>query len=100
MWIRNYSGDEKQVELFRRLYRGLVEGIVHFSFRKNDGSVRSAYGTLDGDIICAHVGEKSGGSRYDYRNQGLVCYFDLVKNDWRCFSAARILTVDADYCGL
>ncbi len=76
MWIRNYSGDEKQVELFRRLYMGLVEGIVHFSFRKNDGSVRCAYGTLDGDIIRDHVGEKSGGSRYDYRNQGLVCYFD------------------------
>ena len=86
-WIRSQyvSSDESLRRTFRfnDVYDLLKEGITHFWFRKRDGSLRSAYGTLVMDIIARH-----GGS---------VSYFDLEKDEWRCFKADSIQEIDFEY---
>ncbi len=99
-WIRLRGDGEGVGEVFRDLYNGLLEGIVHFSFIKNDGSVRSAYGTLNSEVIRKHIGERTGRENSRSRHNGLVHYYDLEKDDWRCFFADRIKDIDFDYYGL
>lgn len=62
----------------------LMNGIVEFSFRKKDGSVRGAKGTLMAKYLPASKGGKSYGH--------LVTYFDLDKNAFRSFIANKLIT--------
>ena len=60
-WIRSQyaSSDESLRRTFRfnDVYGLLEDGVAHFWFRKADGSLRSAYGTLNRAIIERHGGE-------------------------------------------
>ena len=60
---------------------------------------RSAYGTLVMDIIARHGGipESDEGSRKNPRDTGVVSYYDLEKDAWRCFKADSIQEIDQDY---
>ena len=70
-WIRSQyvSSDESLRRTFRfnDVYDLLKEGITHFWFRKRDGSLRSAYGTLVMDIIARHGGIPDGKERFSKR---------------------------------
>ena len=82
-WIHTQTNDydiaRNQVLRFNDVYDMLREGITHFWFRKGDGSLRSAYGTLDMTIV-----ERHGG-------------VDLEKDAWRCFKANAVQEVDFSY---
>lgn len=100
-WIRNRTPDaslaEKQISHFCTLYELLKEGIAHFWFRKTDGSLRSAYGTLDMSIIKRHGGVPQGDERNDRAFSGTVSYYDLEKDAWRCFKADSVQEIDFGY---
>ena len=100
-WIRSQyaSSDESLRRTFRfnDVYDLLVDGIAHFWFRKRDGSLRSAYGTLVMDIIARHGGIPEGEKREEHSFNGNVSYFDLEKDEWRCFKADSIQEIDFDY---
>lgn len=66
----------------------LLTGIVHFSFKKKDGSVREAFGTLHPDkIVIPESGQKING------NPTLGTYFDLEANAWRSYTIANLIAV-------
>ena len=93
------SSDESLRRTFRfnDVYDLLKEGITHFWFRKRDGSLRSAYGTLVMDIIARHGGIPDGKEREDRPFNGSVSYFDLEKDEWRRFKADSIQEIDFEY---
>ena len=66
-WIRSRTMDGSlavdQIRRFNDAYGLLHQGVAHFWFRKTDGSLRSAYGTLDMDIIGRHNGVPEGEER-------------------------------------
>ena len=81
--------DPDDVRVVRRM---LQEGVVHFWFRKNDGSVRKAFGTLNMDII------KSNTSFTRRRERiGVLTYWDLAKEDWRSVHLINEFVVDMSY---
>ena len=70
-----------------KLRMAMKSRIVRFYFRKVDGSVREAWGTLSESI----VPETSGSNRK--QNDTCQVYFDTEKQDWRCFKKANLLSV-------
>lgn len=55
-------------------------GIVEFFYKKVDGSMRQAFGTLKADRI-----PQTSGENKRKPNANLFTYFDTEKNEWRCF---------------
>jgi hypothetical protein len=63
----------------------MKSGVVRFTFRKVDGSVREALGTLMSDFMP----ETSGTGRRD--NYTLQTYFDVEKGQYRCYSIVNLI---------
>lgn len=75
------SAIKKKLEL-RRLKRLLKKGEVSFSYKKKDGSTRRAVGTLKVSLIPK---EDRADDRLTKQNKDVFNYYDLKKEDWRCF---------------
>ncbi|MFN8304039.1 MAG: SH3 beta-barrel fold-containing protein [Saprospiraceae bacterium] len=73
-----------------RLRHRLRAGAARFTFQKQDGEVREAYGTLNPALFQY---EHKGTDRAE--SPTAIRYFDLDKNAWRSFRAERILKVAA-----
>lgn len=74
-----------------RLNAALQEGLVRFTFRKMNGEVREAVGTLKSDLFVATPPKVT--ERPEYLTH--VRYFDVEKNAIRSFRAERLLQVAA-----
>ena len=100
-WIRSRTTDGDlamdRIARFNDLYDLLREGVTHFWFRKTDGSLRSAYGTLDMGIIERHGGVPEGEARSERAFSGAVSYYDLEKDAWRSFKADSVQEIDFEY---
>lgn len=64
----------------------LKAGVSEFWFRKVNGDLRQAFGTLASGKIPA-----TKGSRHQYA--GTQVYFDLEKNEWRCYKTCNLMKV-------
>lgn len=73
-----------------RLRAALRAGATRFTFQKQDGEVREAYGTLNPALFQY---EAKGSDRAE--NLTAIKYYDLDKQAWRSFRAERILRVAA-----
>ena len=73
---------EKRSKDLARLKRLLKNGVVEFSYKKKDGSLRTAKGTLKDELLPEI--DKDDERK---RNLSKDCfyYFDLKKDDYRCF---------------
>ena len=60
-----------------------TQALVNFSYRKVDGSIREAVGTM------MTVPTPKGGFRKV--NHSLLTYFDLQQNDWRCAKIENLI---------
>lgn len=73
---------EKKSKDLARLKKLLKNGVVEFSYKKKDGSVRKAKGTLKDELLPET-------DRDDERKKNLskecFYYFDLKRDDFRCF---------------
>lgn len=69
-----------------KLRSALKEGVVRFTFRKVDGSVREAVGTLYGLTYKARSDRRSS-------NPTLQVYYDVEKDSFRCFKKANLIAV-------
>lgn len=65
----------------------LKQGPVRFAFRKKDGSLRLAYGTLDLNKIPANQQPKSGKSA----SPAHLPFYDLEKFAWRSISVGQLI---------
>ena len=71
-----------------KLKAQMMKGIVRFYFRKVDGSIREAYGTLRADLMPGVKGEDNR-----RKNDTVQTYFDTEKQEFRCFKIANIVTL-------
>lgn len=62
--------------------------IVRFYFRKVDGTIREAWGTLAQHIIPATKGTDTRKP-----NPTIQTYFDTEKQEWRCYKTANLISV-------
>ena len=70
-----------------KLKVAMKQRIVKFYFKKVDGSVREAYGTLKENLIPA----TSGDSRK--KNDTVQVYFDTERQEYRCYKKANLLKI-------
>lgn len=70
-----------------RLAKAMREGVVGFYYRKSDGSVRKAYGTLK-DVP---AGATLGGKKVTKPSYKTMSYFDIEKNAFRCFKVENLI---------
>ena len=70
-----------------RLRDRMRAGVVAFSYMKQNGSLRKAYGTRNPDVIrLCHGNADLSARRPDASNDGAhFHYFDIQQGDWRCF---------------
>lgn len=73
-----------------RLRSALHAGAVRFTFQKQDGQVRTAFGTLNQDLF----NYTSKGAERNH-SATVIKYYDLEKSAFRSFRAERILQVAA-----
>ena len=71
------------------LHEMLCKGQVKFQYKKNDGTIRTAVGTLKSDLIT----KKPAGGQNKVKDAGYVTYFDLEKDWWRCFAESKLIGV-------
>jgi|ERR1700744_46603 len=64
-------------------YALCTQALVNFKYKKVDGTIREAVGTLES------VPTPKGGFRK--ANYGLLTYFDLQQNDWRCAKVENLI---------
>lgn len=62
--------------------------IVRFYFRKVDGSIREAYGTLRADLVPSTTGTDRK------RNDTVQTYYDTEKSEYRCFKKLNLVAID------
>ena len=107
--LANWLVNEKDLErreaflkahLARRLLDGLGQGVVVFQYRKENGEIRQARGTL-----CPGVSEDF--DHYEYKRddsdafsradeRGVYVYFDLDRRAFRSFATWRLINVYQD----
>lgn len=73
--------------------KSLHEGEVEFEYKKLNGEIRKARGTLNFDMIPTELHPKAN---VDPKiNEYVVHYYDLDKNGWRCFIRDSLISVTA-----
>jgi hypothetical protein len=77
---------QKQAWAAYRLKEAMQSSIVEFSFVKSDQSVRTAKGTLNGDLFQYESKGASVPSSPD-----VIRYFDTEANGWRSFRIERLI---------
>lgn len=71
------------------LHEMLCAGPVKFQFTKKDGTVRTAMGTLNPQMIT----KKPAGGYSPAKEAGYTPYFDLEKDAFRCFAESKLIGV-------
>lgn len=69
-----------------KLKAKMAAGVVEFAFRKADGTIRKAVGTLLQSV--SHY-EFKGGSRK--KSYSTVAYFDMEKQSYRSFTIGSLI---------
>lgn len=70
-----------------KLKAAMKQRIVKFYFKKVDGSVREAYGTLKENLIPATTGDNRK------KNDTVTTYYDTERESWRSFKKANLITI-------
>ena len=72
-----------------RLAKKMRKGIVNFTYRKVDGTIRQALGTL----MNLPAGRTLNGKRMTKPSYKTFAYFDIVKGEMRCFKVENLLNI-------
>ena len=70
----------------KRMRRELRDNIVTFKFKKRNGEIRTAHGTLHPDYLPKL---KGGAPRPEHQ----MVYYDLDKNSWRSFRSFKFIKI-------
>jgi len=71
-----------------RLQKNMRSSVVEFRYKKIDGSIRQAFGTLIASVIDPLI--KGTEKKH---NPTLVTYFDNQKQEFRCFKEENLITI-------
>lgn len=72
-----------------KLKAAMAKGIVRCYFRKVDGTIREAYGTLKAELM-----PETKGSDNRKKNESVQVYFDTEKQEFRCFKLANLVALN------
>lgn len=75
--------------LIETLQFKLVNGTAHFIYRKTNGELRQAFGTLLEKVVDRNI----NGRGYPRKLNGLQAYFDIEKQEWRSFKYENLITI-------
>ena len=67
----------------------MANGVAHFAFKKKDGSIREAWGTIQENIATA----KTNGNGISRECYNTTAYFDIEKGEWRSFRWENLVWV-------
>ena len=86
---------EMKAEEIMLLESKMLENAVKFQFKKKDGSIRDAEGTLDPEKMVYEDGHKWTPSA-DTKPYAPIWfrYFDLCVKDWRQFNVFNLIAVE------
>lgn len=70
-----------------KLKAAMKNRIVKFYFKKVDGSLREAYGTLKESMMPATSGDNRK------KNDTIQVYYDTERQEYRCFKKANLVTI-------
>jgi len=73
-----------------QIKEGLHKGVVTFTFKKKDGSTRTAVGTLQTNILTEKLGDWKPNRPSSPKVQ---VFFDMEKNEFRSFSLGSEIEV-------
>lgn len=76
------SLNKKEAKAF---YSDLKANIVTFKYKKTDGTIRTAHGTLSPEIIGHPDSDVKKASKRRHMPDSVQVYFDTDKNGFRCF---------------
>lgn len=71
-----------------KLRAEMKDSIVKFYFKKKDGSVREAFGTLNEKWIPAPTGTAQRA-----KNNSVQTYYDIRRGGYRCYRKANLLSI-------
>lgn len=75
----------------KNVIQSLIEGEATFQYRKLDGTLRNARGTINETLIPSEKRAKS-----EVATDGPIQnYFDLEANDWRAFHTNMLVSTEA-----
>ena len=70
----------------------LKNGEVFFKFKKKDGTIREARGTLKADLLPkVEVIESEEPKKRRVIDEDVICYYDLDKLAWRSFRFEQLI---------
>ena len=75
----------------QNLVEALKSGVVAFSYKKKDGTLRKAIGTKNLTFIPAEFHPKGNGD--DKAAKTSITYFDMQKMQWRSIATHKALSV-------
>ena len=84
--------ENAKVEEIMVLQEKMMEQAVKFQFRKKDGSVRDAVGTLRRELM-----KQEDGTLWEPKGEGkpepltIIRFFDCVKGLWRSFTCTEFI---------
>ena len=73
-----------------QLNKALKAGVVTFQFKKKDGTIRTAKGTTNLGTINEVYSFKGGDGPSKH---GYTSYWDVEKEDWRCFNENQLVAI-------
>lgn len=78
--------------LSERLKAKLREGGVVFKYKKVNGEIREAYGSLNPSIIGEeNIPQRSSGYNF---SEDVIRYFDLNSKGWRSFRIENLISIE------
>ena len=75
--------------LIESLQCKLTNGTAHFVYRKTNGELREAWGTLLDKVVT----NNTNGRGYPRKLDGLQAYFDIEEQEWRSFRYENLITI-------
>lgn len=85
------SNSDKKKSVLSKLRRLLKSGVVEFNYKKKDGSKRHAKGTIKTSLL-PEVDRDD--ERLKMTNDECFYYYDLTREDWRCFLKDNFIDID------
>ena len=75
----------------QNLIEALKSGVVAFSYKKKDGTLRRAIGTKNPAFIPAEFRPKGNGDEKAAKSS--ITYFDMQKSQWRSIATHKAMSV-------
>lgn len=82
---------------FESFRDAISNGFARFTYRKKDGTTRSALGTRSPTLIPADKAPKGENRESKIEDCKSIPYFDLEKNEWRSFNVLNFVSLDQSW---